>query len=52
MKKMLFSFGQTVTTRSVFNWMINDPKFCEELSIAVQRHANCDWGDLCEEDKK
>ena len=52
MKKMLFSFGQTVATRSVFSWMINDSKFCQELSIAVQRHASGDWGDLCEEDKK
>ena len=49
---MLFSFGQTVATRSIYSWMINDPKFCQELSIAVQRHASGDWGDLCEEDKK
>ena len=49
--KILFSSRQAVTTRGIFRWMINDPKLCQELSIAVQRHTSCDWKSM-EEDKK
>lgn len=49
---MLFSFGQAVTTRGIFRWMINDPKFYQELSIAVQRHISYDWGIYVKKIKK
>lgn len=35
--KIIFSSRQAVTTRGIFRWMINDPKLCQELSIAVQK---------------
>ena len=44
MEKRMFSLGQTVTTRCIWNWMISDPRFCREIDEAIQRHASCDWG--------
>ena len=52
MEKRMFSLGQTVTTRGIWNWMISDPRFCREIDEAIQWHASYDWGDLCEEDKQ
>lgn len=50
--KRMFSLGQIGTTRGIWNWMIRDSKFCREVGDVIQRHASCDWGDLCEEDKQ
>lgn len=52
MTKRMFSLGQIGTTRGIWSWMISDSKFCREVGEAIQRHASCDWGDLCEEDKQ
>lgn len=44
-----FELGQIVTTTTLFN-------YCKErrflLLPYLLRHANCDWGSVCEEDKK
>ena len=44
-----FELGQIVATTTLFN-------YCKEkrflLLPYLLRHANCDWGSICEEDKK
>lgn len=44
-----FELGQIVATTTLFN-------YCKErrylLLSYLLRHANCDWGSICEEDKK
>ena len=44
-----FELGQIVATTALFN-------YCKEkrflLLPYLLRHANCDWGSVCEEDKK
>ena len=42
-----FRIGQLLMTPGVKDQISHD-----EILSAVQRHASCDWGDLCEEDKK
>ena len=43
-----FNFGQVLATSAVFN-------YCEENNFTLLpyliRHGNCDWGDICDEDK-
>lgn len=43
-----FSFGHVVATAALFN-------HCEENKFSLLpyliRHGNCDWGDICDEDK-
>ena len=41
-----FALGQTVATPNVLNSV---PR--EEILAALQRHQNCDWGDVCAQDK-
>ena len=41
-----FALGQTVATPNVLNSV---PR--EEILAALQRHQNCDWGDVCPQDK-
>lgn len=44
-----FSFGQIVATRTL-------AEYCEEKNYSMLpyliRHGNCDWGDVCDEDKE
>lgn len=42
-----FRIGQLTITPGARDQLSPD-----EIFAAVQRHANCDWGDLCKEDKK
>lgn len=42
-----FRIGQLLMTPGVMDQISHD-----EILSAVQRHANCDWGNLCKEDKK
>jgi hypothetical protein len=44
---MKFPLGQVVITPGAME--ILPP---QEVSVALSRHSNCDWGDLCEEDKQ
>lgn len=41
-----FALGQTVATPNVLDTV---PK--GEIFAALQRHQNCDWGDVCTQDK-
>ncbi|MGN0273284.1 MAG: hypothetical protein ACI4DT_00665 [Chordicoccus sp.] len=42
-----FRIGQLTITPGARDQLSPD-----DIVTAVQRHANCDWGDLCKEDKK
>lgn len=44
--------GQIVVTRSINNLMAAEQKFAVEVSIALQRFAVKDWGNLDNEDKQ
>ena len=41
-----FKLGQTVATPNVLEAVPQD-----EIFAALQRHRNCDWGDVCPQDK-
>ena len=41
-----FRIGQLTITPGARDQLSPD-----EIFAAIQRHANCDWGDLCREDK-
>jgi hypothetical protein len=41
-----FKLGQVVATAAATETIPGD-----EMMTALDRHASCDWGDLCEEDK-
>ena len=47
-----FSLGQMVVTRAVHEKMKENDIFKYFVYRSLGRHANCDWGELCEEDKK
>ena len=44
--------GQVVTTRSINDLMVAEQKFAVEVTVALQRYAVKDWGNLDEEDKQ
>lgn len=44
--------GQVVTTRSINNLMAVEQKFAVEVTVALQRFAVKDWGNLDDEDKQ
>ena len=44
--------GQVVVTRSINDLMAAEQKFAVEVTVALQRYAVKDWGNLSEEDKK
>lgn len=41
-----FKLGRTVATPNVLDAVPQD-----EIFAALQRHKNCDWGDVCPQDK-
>ena len=47
-----FNMGQVVVTKSINNLMAAEQKFAVEVTVALQRYAVKDWGNLDEEDKK
>lgn len=47
-----FPLGMTVVTAGVAARIAEDPAFGAYVGECLKRHANGDWGDLCEEDKK
>lgn len=47
-----FNMGQVVTTRSINDLMAAEQKFVVEVTVALQRFAVKDWGNLDDEDKK
>lgn len=50
MKK--FELGQVVQTRTIYEKCLENENFLKEVQNAFNRYINCDWGDLCESDKK
>ena len=47
-----FKLGVLVITNGVCAAMNGNEKFEDEMIEAYVRYIQCDWGDLCEEDKK
>lgn len=47
-----FNMGQVVTTRSINDLMAAEQKFAVEITVALQRFAVKDWGDMDAEDKQ
>lgn len=47
-----FNMGQVVTTRSINDLMAAEQKFAVEVTVALQRFAVKDWGDMDAEDKQ
>jgi hypothetical protein len=47
-----FSLGKIFSSAGVHEMMIRDPSFMQFVNRSLARHAEGDWGDLCEEDKR
>nr|DAK16553.1 MAG TPA: hypothetical protein [Caudoviricetes sp.] len=47
-----FALGTLVTTRDVHDKMTRDSQFAEFVLTCIARHKTCDWGDLCNSDKR
>lgn len=48
---MRFQLGQVVATAAVHDDMVRDNEFAELVARCLCRHANGDWGQVCDEDK-
>lgn len=44
-------YGKLVMTREINNAVADDVTFSKEVLNSIRKHLNCDWGDLCDEDK-
>lgn len=49
---MRFETGQIVATNGINEEMKMSVEFTEFVLGSLNRYLNCDWGDLCKEDKK
>jgi hypothetical protein len=49
---MTIKTGQIVATKNINNEMTKNSDFVEFVLGSLDRYLKCDWGDLCEEDKK
>lgn len=47
-----FQLGQVVWTKGVNDKVADDEEFAKLVFDSLKRHANGDWGDLCEGDKQ
>lgn len=47
-----FNMGRIVVTRSINELMAAEQKFAVEVTVALQRYAVKDWGNLDDEDKQ
>ncbi|MBU5478419.1 hypothetical protein KQI69_04285 [Eubacterium sp. MSJ-13] len=47
-----FNMGQIVVTKSINDLMAAEQKFAVEVTVALQRYAVKDWGNLDDEDKQ
>jgi len=45
-----FNLGQVVMTRTLNEWVQQDPARYEFLQAFMARHQSGDWGNVCEED--
>lgn len=49
MKK--FELGEMLMTCGIADEERSDRGFAMFVNKSIERHGNCDWGDLCDEDK-
>ena len=49
---MSFQLGRVVWTRYINDCVAENALFAEFVLDSLKRHANCDWGELSDEDKK
>jgi hypothetical protein len=49
---MKFQLGKTVQTQGIAHESNNDPIFARNIQSIFARYTKCDWGDLCDDDKK
>jgi len=47
-----FSLGKLVWTRGVNDLVAVDASFAKFVLNSIHRHANCDWGELSDQDKQ
>lgn len=52
MSKRKFSLGQIVATRAIDEKMKSSEIFKDFVYRSLARHIDCDWGELCAEDKE
>ena len=52
MSKHKFELGTIVVTRGIDEKMKSSEIFKDFVIRSLARHIDCDWGDLCEEDKE
>ena len=50
--KFKFKVGTIVVTRGIDEKMKSSEIFKDFVIRSLARHIDCDWGDLCEEDKE
>lgn len=48
---MKFGLGRVVVTKGVNDLIIEDDNFAEFVERSFHRYVNCDWGEMCKEDK-
>ena len=49
---MKFEFGQVVITRGINAEITRSIEFSQFILDSIAKYRNCDWGDICQEDKK
>ena len=49
---MKFQIGMTYMTRGINATVAEDKVFTQEVMMCLQRHSQCDWGDVSEADKQ
>ena len=47
-----FNMGTVVMTRTVNNTIADNEQFAKEIMASLLKYTDCDWGDMCQEDKK
>lgn len=47
-----FNLGRFVKTIGIDNAIKEDENYFKELIKCVEKYIQCDWGDLCDEDKQ
>jgi hypothetical protein len=52
MNTKILKTGMLVTTIQINEEMTKNPKFSIFCQKNLEKHRQCDWGDVCEEDKK
>ena len=49
---MTFQLGRVVWTRYINDCIAENTLFAKFVMDSLKRHANCDWGELSDEDKR